>query len=58
MTTLAGTLRRPRSQTPYEHRLSLVAGVLTEQTDLDAAAVQETAVQVLRLIDTIPEHIR
>lgn len=45
-------------QAPYEYRLDLVTGVLQDQTDLDTSAARDTAVLVLRAINTIPEHVR
>ena len=44
--------------TPYEHRIALVQNVVTQNTKLDEKASHELAVQVLQVLDRIPEKIR
>ncbi|MEO5832987.1 MAG: DUF6307 family protein [Nakamurella sp.] len=58
MTAVKSTVMHTPGQAAYEYRLDLVTGVLQKQTGLDAPAARETAVLVLRAINTIPEHVR
>jgi len=44
--------------TPYENRLALVQGVVTQNTELDEKASYALAVSVLQALDRIPERIR
>lgn len=58
MTALKSTVAHTPGQAAYEYRLDLVTGVLQQHTDLDTPVARETAVLVLRAINTIPEHVR
>jgi hypothetical protein len=44
--------------TPYEHRVSLVQNVVTQNTQLDEKASHALAVTILQALDRIPERIR
>lgn len=44
--------------TPYELRHSLVAAVLTTETDLSSEVAASVAEKVLRAVDHIPERVR
>ncbi len=53
--TTATVVQQP---TPYEHRLNLVAGVLSSHPALKGGDVNELATRVLYAIDHIPERTR
>ncbi len=42
----------------YERRLKMVEDVLSGRTKLDAKAARDLAVQVLQVLDHIPEQVR
>jgi hypothetical protein len=44
--------------TPYENRIALVQGVLTQNTKLDDKSSYALAVSVLQALDRIPEKMR
>jgi hypothetical protein len=43
---------------PYEHRVELVQGVVSENTKLDKKASRELSVSILLVLDQIPEKVR
>ncbi len=44
--------------TPYENRIALVQNVVTRNTKLDEKASFALAVNILQVLDRIPEKIR
>lgn len=53
LTTESPALRNPR----YEHRVQLVTSTIQAETNLDEQRAREVAVQVLRVIDHVPEKM-
>ena len=43
---------------PYENRVALVQGVLSENTKLDKKAARALSVSILLVLDQIPEKVR
>lgn len=52
------TMSKTAVLSPYENRVGLVQGVVSENTKLDKKAARALSVSILLVLDQIPEKVR